>query len=123
MLSYFGVDMAEETIFSKIIRREIEADIVFESETVLAFRDINPQAPVHILVIPKKHLVNIDDVSAADEQLIAQLFLAVRDIARKQNLVEAGYRVVVNNGGGAGQSVFHLHLHILGGRPFAWPPG
>ena len=115
--------MSEDTIFSKIIRKEIPADIVFESESVLAFRDIAPQAPVHILVIPKKKIVNLDDAGGEDRDILADLLLAVRDIARKERLIEGGYRVVVNNGEGAGQSVFHLHLHILGGRLFDWPPG
>ena len=114
---------SEDTIFSKIIRKEIPADIVFESETLLAFKDINPQAPVHILIIPKKVM---RDVSAAEDQdaaLLGELLLCARDIAREQNLEEGGYRLVINTGAKAGQTVFHLHLHLLAGRDFDWPPG
>lgn len=112
-----------DTIFSKIIRKEIPADIVYESETVLAFRDISPQAPVHILVIPKKPLVNLMDVSEADRTILGDLLLAASEVAQKQGLAKDGYRVVINNGEKASQSVFHLHLHVLGGRSFSWPPG
>ena len=112
-----------ETLFSKIISREIPATIVFENDAVLAFRDITPQAPVHILVIPKKPLRDITAASDADKMLLGELLFAAREIAVAEGLVEGGYRLVINNGEGAGQSVFHLHLHILGGRGFSWPPG
>ncbi len=110
-----------ETIFSKIIRREIPADIVYEDEQCLAFRDVHPQAPTHILVIPKKPIVNIADASTDDREILGSLLLAVKSIAEKFELKD--FRVITNNGAGAGQSVFHLHLHILSGRSFAWPPG
>ncbi len=113
----------QETIFSKIILREIPADIVFENEQVLAFRDIAPQAPSHILVIPKKPLINLNDAVPSDKELLGELLLAVPEIARQEGLESCGYRVVINNGAGAGQAVFHLHLHILGGRKLGWPPG
>lgn len=112
-----------ETIFSKIIRREIPAEIVYENEQCLAFKDISAKAPTHILVIPKKPVVNLNDCGDDDKEILGSLLLAVRDIAKQLQLTDSGYRVVINNGAGAGQSVFHLHLHILSGRPFSWPPG
>ena len=112
-----------DTIFGKIIRREIPAQIVFESEELLAFRDINPQAPVHILIIPKKPLRDITDAGEDDGALLGKLLLAAREIAEKENLNQRGFRLVVNNGKDAGQEVPHLHLHLLGGRKMAWPPG
>jgi len=115
--------MPEETIFSRIIKREIPADIVFESETVLAFRDVNPQAPVHILIIPKKPIPMVAEVEVEDKEVLGELFLAARAIAQEEGIAESGYRLVMNNGAGAGQTVFHMHLHLLGGRSFQWPPG
>ena len=112
-----------DTIFTKIINRQIPADIVYENENVLAFRDVNPQAPVHILVIPKEPLLSLSEVSLDDVIILGELLVAVKDIAVQENLIASGYRVVINNGAAAGQSVFHLHLHILSGRPFSWPPG
>lgn len=109
------------TIFAKIIDKEIPADVVFEDHAVLAFRDINPQAPVHILVIPKKPIPKLADASEDDETLLGTLMLRVAQIAEQEGL--ENYRVVINNGAGAGQTVFHLHLHILSGRPLNWPPG
>lgn len=111
------------TIFAKIIRREVPAQIVYESEDVLAFRDVNPQAPVHILIIPKKPLRDILTASPEDQALLGKLLLVAGEIARTQGLAADGFRLVINNGAKAGQSVFHLHLHILGGRDFEWPPG
>ena len=110
------------TIFSKIIAREIPADIVYEDEHCLAFRDINPQAPTHVLVIPKKEIVKLSDAGAEDQALLGHLMLAAGKIARQLGVGDA-FRLVVNNGAEAGQSVFHLHLHILAGRPMHWPPG
>jgi len=112
-----------ETIFSKIIAREIPADIVYETDQVLAFRDINPQAPVHILIIPKKPIATLNDLDAADTELLGQMFLAARQIAIEQGVAEAGYRTVLNCNRDGGQDVFHLHLHLLAGRQMAWPPG
>lgn len=112
-----------ETIFSKIIRKEIPVDLVLETETLVAFRDINPQAAVHVLVIPKKPLKDLASAQAEDRDILGELFLGAAEVARREGLTESGYRVVVNNGAGAGQTVFHLHLHVLGGRSFAWPPG
>ena len=111
-----------ETIFSKIIRKEIPADIVYEDDLTLAFRDITPQAPVHILVIPKKPLPQLDSAESDDHALMGHLLLTVKRVAKQVGL-EKGYRVVINNGSDGGQSVNHLHLHILGGRQMQWPPG
>lgn len=110
------------TLFSKIIQREIPADIVFEDEHCLAFRDINPQASTHVLLIPKKEIPRLADATAGDQVLLGHLMLTAVRIARELGAGEA-FRLVVNNGAQAGQSVFHLHLHILAGRKFDWPPG
>ncbi len=112
----------QDTIFSKIIRREIPADIVYEDDMALAFKDINPQAPIHILVIPKKPIPKLADAVPEDYTLMGHLLLTAKRIAEEQGL-ENGYRVVINNGLEAGQTVFHLHLHVLGGRQMQWPPG
>ena len=113
--------MPEETIFSKIIRKEIPADIVYQDDTVTAFRDIRPLAPTHILIVPLKHIEKLADMTAADKELVGHLHWVAREIAAKEGLKD--FRLVINNGAGAGQSVWHLHLHLLGGRPFGWPPG
>ena len=110
------------TIFGKIIRREIPADIVYEDEQCLAFRDINPQAPTHVLLIPKKEVVKLSDAGPEDQALLGHLLLAAGKIARQLGVADA-FRLVVNNGAEVGQSVFHLHLHILAGRKLRWPPG
>ncbi|MEA5516402.1 histidine triad nucleotide-binding protein [Nodularia sp. UHCC 0506] len=111
-----------DTIFSKIIRREIPVDIVYEDDLALAFKDINPQAPVHILVIPKKPIVKLADAESQDQALLGHLLLTAQSVAAEAGL-NNGYRVVINNGADGGQSVYHLHLHILGGRQMDWPPG
>jgi histidine triad (HIT) family protein len=111
-----------DTIFGKIIRREIPADIVYEDNLALAFKDINAQAPTHILVIPKKPIPRVSEAALEDRELLGHLLLAVKEIAEKAGLTN-GYRVVINNGDDGGQTVDHLHLHILGGRPMQWPPG
>tara|TARA_B100001996_G_C18602277_1_gene570309 strand:- start:101 stop:442 length:342 start_codon:yes stop_codon:yes gene_type:complete len=111
-----------DTLFTKIINREIPADIVYEDDLCLAFKDINPQAPLHILVIPKKPIAMISNATNDDENLLGHLFLKAGDIARDQGYGEA-YRLVVNNGEDAGQTVFHLHIHIIAGRSLKWPPG
>lgn len=110
-----------KTIFAKIIDRELPATIVYEDEQCLAFRDVNPAAPTHILVVPKKPIDRIGSMTKDDESLIGHLFLAAGEIARTEGLSD--YRLVINNGAGAGQSVFHLHVHIIGGRALDWPPG
>ena len=111
------------TLFEKIIARQIPADIVYETEEILAFRDIAPQAPTHILVIPKKVIPRIATAQKEDELILGKLLLAAAEVARKVGLEQAGYRVVINNGRDAGEAVPHLHLHIFGGRKMAWPPG
>ena len=111
------------TLFSKIIRREIPADIVFEDEHVLAFRDINPQAPVHVLFIPKREIATLNDLVDGDEALVGRLHLAAAAYAKREGFADDGYRVVINCGRDGGQSVYHIHLHLLAGRPLHWPPG
>lgn len=110
------------TIFGRVVRREIPANIVYEDDLCLAFRDINPQAPTHVLVVPKREIARLSDAGAEDQALLGHLMLAAGKVAKQLGIGDA-FRVVVNNGAGAGQSVFHLHLHILGGRKFHWPPG
>ncbi|MGL6226681.1 MAG: histidine triad nucleotide-binding protein [Thermoguttaceae bacterium] len=115
--------MSEKNLFEKIIDREIPANIVYEDELSLAFTDINPQAPVHILVIPKKCIAGMQDITEEDKGLIGHLFCVIRLLAEQHHLLETGYRVVSNNGLHAGQTVPHLHYHLLGGRYLDWPPG
>ena len=111
------------TIFTQIINREIPADIVYEDDICLAFRDINPQAPVHILIIPKKEIVSISTLTEEDNAILGHMMLKTAEIAKQEGIEESGYRVVTNINEDAGQSVFHLHFHILGGRKMTWPPG
>ena len=115
--------MSVETIFSKIISREIPANIILETDSILAFKDVNPQAPTHILIIPKKPIKGLAESTIADKELLGEMLLAAATIARNAGLEPDGYRVVINNGPQAGQTVFHLHIHLLGGRIFDWPPG
>lgn len=112
-----------DTIFSKIISREIPADIVYEDDDVLAFRDVTPQAPVHVLIIPRQPLASLLDATEGDTLLLGKLMQAAIHVARTLGLDDDGFRVVVNVGKNGGQSVNHLHLHVLGGRPLHWPPG
>jgi histidine triad (HIT) family protein len=116
------MSQAGETIFSKIIRREIPAEIVYEDKLALAFRDINAQAPVHILVIPKKPIPSLADATPEDHALLGHLLLVVKQVASQAGLGN-GYRTVINTGNDGGQTVYHLHIHILGGRHLKWPPG
>ena len=109
--------MPQETIFSKIIRREIPADIVYQDDQVTAFRDINPKAPTHILVVPNKLIPTVNDVTAEDEQLLGHMFTVVRRIAEQEGIAASGYRLLVNCNSDGGQEVFHLHMHLVGGRP------
>lgn len=113
----------QDCLFCKILAGDIPADVVYESESAIAFRDINPQAPTHVLVIPRKHIATINDIEEADRELVGDLYLAAQEIAAREGMAESGYRAVMNCNEGAGQSVFHIHLHVLGGRPLAWPPG
>ena len=112
-----------QTLFEKIIAREIPADIVHEDDLSLAFRDINPQAPTHVLVIPKKPIPRVGEAEADDQTLLGHLLLTAANVAKQEGLAENGYRVVINNGRDGGESVPHLHVHVLGGRPLNWPPG
>ena len=111
-----------ETIFQKIIDKELPADIVYEDQSCLAFKDINPVAPIHILIIPKKRIDKISDSNTEDKELLGHLFLVAGNIARDLGIEDA-FRLVVNNGAGAQQTVFHLHVHLIAGREFNWPPG
>ena len=111
------------TLFEKIIQRQIPADIVHEDDHVLAFRDINPQAPVHVLFVPKRVIATTNDLTAADGELVGKLFLAAAAYAKKEGFADNGYRCVINCNRDGGQTVFHLHLHLLAGRTMHWPPG
>ena len=112
-----------DTLFGKIVAGEIPADIVYEDDDVLAFRDVAPQAPTHILVIPRKPIPTLNDLETGDAELVGKLFLAAKKIAAAEGIAQAGYRTVINCNAAAGQTIYHLHLHLLGGRPMQWPPG
>jgi len=112
-----------DCLFCKMISGDIKADIVYEDDHVLAFNDISPQAPHHFLVIPKEHVSTINDLDEAHEKIVGKLFLVAKKVAADMGIEEAGYRTVMNCNAGAGQTVFHIHLHVLGGRPMLWPPG
>jgi histidine triad (HIT) family protein len=113
--------MSADCLFCRIVRREIPATIVWEDEHCVAFRDINPQAPVHVLVIPRQHVSTLDDIT--DPLLIGRVMATAATVARSEGIVETGYRTVINTNAGAGQTVFHVHVHVLGGRSMTWPPG
>ena len=112
-----------DCLFCRIIAGEVPADIVHSDERCVAFRDTNPQAPVHVLIIPREHMDSLDDASQRDEATLGHLLRVAARVANEEGLSESGYRTVINTGAGAGQSVFHLHLHVIGGRPLTWPPG
>ncbi len=112
----------ENCLFCKIAARQIPSDIVYEDDDVFAFNDINPQAPHHILFIPKRHITSMTDLTLEDGPMLARIYVKAREVAQKRNLA-SGYRFLTNVGLDAGQSVFHLHFHLLGGRPLGWPPG
>ncbi|MGD1146553.1 MAG: histidine triad nucleotide-binding protein [Thermoanaerobaculaceae bacterium] len=113
----------ESCVFCRVADGTARARILFEDEEVVAFHDITPRAPVHVLVIPRRHIISLASVGDDDRAVLATLFAAAAEVARRTGIAETGYRVVTNVGAGAGQSVFHLHLHVLGGRPMGWPPG
>ena len=115
--------MNDDCLFCKIAAGDISADTIFETDTLLAFRDINPMAPTHVLVIPKQHVATINDLEESHREIVGDLYLAAKQIAAEEGIADDGYRVVMNCNAGAGQSVFHIHLHVLGGRTMAWPPG
>jgi len=114
--------MVPDCLFCKIAAKQIPAKIVFEDADVFAFADINPQAPTHVLICPKKHFSSLHEATAGDQTVLGKMALVAAELARQRNL-QSGYRTVMNTGAGAGQTVFHLHMHLLGGREFAWPPG
>lgn len=114
--------MQTETLFTKIINREIPADIVYEDDLSLAFKDINPQAPVHMLIIPKKPIATINDIDQADREIVGHLYYVAGKIAKQQGFAENGYRVVMNCNSDGGQTVFHIHAHLLAGKVMGWPP-
>jgi histidine triad (HIT) family protein len=113
----------DDCIFCRIVDRQVAAKIVLEDEVAVAIEDIHPQAPIHLLVIPRTHLPSLDEASASDEPLLGHLLTLAARLARERGLDGTGYRTVINNGAWAGQSVYHLHVHVLGGRVFHWPPG
>lgn len=115
--------MPNDTLFAKIARKEIPAQIVFQDEDVTAFLDVNPAAPTHILIIPNKIIPTLNDARAADEQLLGKLVLTAQKLAKESGIAEAGYRLVINCNPDGGQSVYHIHVHLLGGRKMTWPPG
>ena len=112
-----------DTIFSKIIAGEIDADIVYEDDVVLAFRDINPQAPTHVLVIPREPVATINDLQPDHAEVVGRMYLAAAKVARQEGIADSGYRTVMNCNADGGQTVYHIHLHVLGGRQLTWPPG
>lgn len=114
--------MSSDCLFCKIARKEILSKIAYEDDEIFAFEDISPQAPTHILICPKKHFASLHEATAEDQSILGKLHLVAAQLARERNLLD-GYRTIINNGRGAGQSVFHLHVHLLGGRAFRWPPG
>ncbi|MFB0564650.1 MAG: histidine triad nucleotide-binding protein [Candidatus Aminicenantaceae bacterium] len=113
----------EDCLFCKIVKKEIPANIVFENERLLAFKDIDPQAPVHILFIPKEHFASLKEVPEEKKDILTELLLQTRKIAEKEGISERGYRIVLNTEKESGQAVFHIHFHLLGGRQMTWPPG
>jgi len=115
--------MSSSCIFCRIGSGEIQATIVLRDDEIVAFRDLSPQAPTHLLIIPTRHVASLDRAEPGDAALLGKMLLVARDLARKEGIAADGYRVVTNSGPAGGQSVFHLHLHLIGGRPMAWPPG
>jgi histidine triad (HIT) family protein len=116
--------MAEQDcIFCRVVAGEVRADVIFQDDRCVAFRDINPQAPVHVLVIPREHIESLDDAGRGDEAVLGHILRVAARVANDEGLSESGFRTIINTGAGAGQSVLHLHLHVLGGRQMTWPPG
>ena len=112
-----------DCLFCKFVKKEISTRVAFEDDSCLAFEDINPKAPVHVLIIPKKHIGSINEMTLEDENILGHLAFVARQIAQEKKIDQSGYRAVMNTGPDAGQSVFHIHVHLLGGRAMAWPPG
>lgn len=113
----------ENCLFCKMIAGQIKAQTVYETDKVLAFRDISPQAPVHVLIIPKEHIATLNDINASQTLLLGEMMLAAKQVAAQEKIAESGFRLVMNCNADAGQSVFHIHMHVLGGRGLRWPPG
>ncbi len=113
----------EDCLFCRIIRKEIPADIIFENEKIIAFRDINPKAPTHILIVPKEHISTVLDLTEKNKDVVGDIYLVVQKLAKLEKIALKGFRTVVNCNADAGQEVFHIHFHLLGGRVFKWPPG
>lgn len=113
----------QECLFCRIVEKDLPSDFVVETEDLVAFRDIDPKAPLHVLIVPRRHIATVNDLVPDDADLISKLVLAAREIAQRENVAESGYRLVMNCNAGAGQTVFHIHLHLLGGRQMTWPPG
>ena len=113
----------EDCLFCKILSGDIPADVIYESDTAIASRDINPKAPTHVLIIPRRHISTINDIGEDDQEVVGSLYLAAKAIAAEEGFADEGYRAVMNCNAGAGQTVFHIHLHLLGGRQLTWPPG
>ena len=111
------------SLFTKIINREIPADIIYENDDIIAFNDINPQAPIHVLIVPKKEIKTLNHLEIEDQEIVGKMFIAAKKLAKELNIDENGYRTVFNCNDHGGQTVFHIHLHLLGGRQLAWPPG
>jgi histidine triad (HIT) family protein len=118
-----GVDVAEDCIFCKIASKEVPSSIVYEDDLVVAFNDIDPQAPVHIVLIPKKHIPTVLNLTHEDQKLVGHMFLVAASLSREQQIAQDGFRLVTNCNRDGGQSVYHLHMHLLGGRSLTWPPG
>jgi histidine triad (HIT) family protein len=112
-----------DCLFCRIVKREIPASIVYEDDQVVAFNDINPQAPMHVLVVPKRHIASLNDLQAEDDQIVGEMVRRAAALAKERGLSERGFRTVFNTNRDAGQTVFHIHLHLVGGRPMNWPPG
>ncbi|HJU61569.1 MAG TPA: histidine triad nucleotide-binding protein [Candidatus Binatia bacterium] len=112
-----------DCLFCGIVEKKIKGDVLYEDNSVVAFKDINPKAPVHILIIPRKHIATLSDLSRADGEIVGDIFLVAAKLAQEQGVAQKGFRIVVNAGADAGQTVFHLHFHLLGGRHLGWPPG
>ena len=112
-----------DCLFCKIIARTIPSTVVYEDDRVMAFNDVDPQAPTHVLIVPKRHIATLNDIGTEDDQIVGELIRRASAIARERGFSETGYRTVFNTNRGAGQTIFHIHLHLLGGRPLGWPPG
>ncbi len=115
--------MSNDCLFCKIANKEIKSDIVYEDGEIVAFKDINPKAPVHFVVIPRKHIASLNEIAESDADILGKMLLRIKEIAHKHGIAEGGYRTVINCNKDAGQEVFHIHMHVLGGRKMGWPPG